>query len=54
MKSTHSTPGNGTGICPLEWLAAAMEAARLVAVREETGRFELDYSHLYTENLVGL
>lgn len=46
--------GTQIDLCPLEWIALAMEAARLAAERDETGTFKLDYSNFYTEKLVGL
>ena len=46
--------GDVAEICALEWVTLAMDAANVLAERDDTGRFRLDFSHLYTEKLTGL
>ena len=47
-------PEPNGGLCALEWLASALDAARALADVEDSRRFRLDYSQLYTEELRGL
>ena len=50
-------PGRGDrdfGICGLEWLVRAMDAAREHNEREDSARFRLDYAHYYTDELAEL
>jgi len=53
-KDPASLDTSGEAICALEWIALAMDAAWRVAEREDSARFRLDYSQLYTEKLSGL
>lgn len=50
-------PGAGNrnfGICGLEWVVWAMDAAREHNEREDSARFRLDYAHFYMDELAEL
>jgi hypothetical protein len=41
-------------ICALEWVALAMDAARRIGEDRDEGPFRLDYSQIYTDELIRL
>ena len=45
---------HGETIYPLEWVTLAMDAAKRASQGEDTGKFRLDFSQLYSDKLAGL
>jgi hypothetical protein len=43
-----------TGICKLEWLSWAIEAAHEHNVSKDSSGFHLDYAYLYADELIGI
>jgi hypothetical protein len=41
-------------VCELEWFTLAIEAARRSTQQEDSTAFLLEYSHYYTDELMGL